>query len=174
MKNLIHIYTGDGKGKTTAAVGLSIRFAGNDGNVLFTQFLKDEESSELGVLQKIEGIEVDICSEFFGFYWKMNDETKKRAREVYSQHLRRIVQRVLREEYQMLVLDEIVVAYHYDFIDREFLLDFLRQKPDHLEVVMTGRYPEPELMEVADYISEIIKVKHPYDQGIESREGIER
>ena len=84
MKNLIHIYTGDGKGKTTAAVGLTIRYAGSGGKVLFSQFLKDNKSSELCILKRIDEIEVVLCQETFGFYSRMDEETKRKAKEVYS------------------------------------------------------------------------------------------
>jgi cob(I)alamin adenosyltransferase len=174
MKSLIHIYTGNGKGKTTAAVGLSIRYAGCGGKVIFSQFLKDNKSSELNILNKIDAIQLVLCDEFFGFYSNMNDETKEIAKNVYSKYLRKIIDITMNRDTQMLVLDEVISAYNYNLIDREFLLDFLRNKPDQLEVIMTGRNPEKELMELADYVSEIVKVKHPYDKGIHARVGIEK
>lgn len=174
MKNLIHIYTGDGKGKTTAAVGLSIRYAGCGGKVIFSQFLKDKISSEHNILNKIDAIQLVLCDEFFGFYSKMNDETKEKAKAVYSKYLRNIIDMAIHQDIQMLILDEVIGAYNYNLIEREYLLEFLRNKPDQLEVIMTGRNPEKELLELADYVSEIIKVKHPYDKGIQARVGIEK
>lgn len=174
MQNLTHIYTGDGKGKTTAAVGLSIRCAGSGGEVLFTQFLKDNKSSELSLLQKIENITVILCDETFGFYSRMEEETKKRAKVVYHNYLQTIIEKVRQQEYVMLVLDEIIGAYNYNLIDRKLLLEFLQGKPDGLEVVMTGRNPHKELVELADYVSEIVKVKHPFDKGVIARRGIEK
>ena len=174
MKNLIHIYTGDGKGKTTAAVGLSIRYAGCGGKVLFSQFLKDNKSSELNILDKIDAIQLVLCDESFGFYSKMNDETKEKAKAVYGQFLRKIIDMATNQDVQMLVLDEVISAYNFNLIDREYLLEFLRNKPDQLEVIMTGRNPAKELLELADYVSEIVKVKHPYDKGIHARVGIEK
>lgn len=174
MNSLIHIYTGNGKGKTTAAVGLSVRNAGSGGKVIFSQFLKDKKSSELHILNKIEGIELVLCDEFFGFYSKMNDETKDRAKVVYNNYLRKIIDLVTQQDIQMLILDEVIGAYNYDLIEQEVLLHFLRNKPDQVEVVMTGRNPGKELLELADYVSEINKVKHPYDKGIQARVGIER
>ena len=174
MKSLIHIYTGDGKGKTTAAIGLSIRFIGNGGKVLFTQFLKDNKSSELSILNNLDGIELLLCEETFGFYSRMKEQTKERAEKVYRDYLNKIMEIVKNKDIQMLIMDEIIGAYNYNLIDKDTLLTFLKNKPEPLEVVMTGRNPEPELIELADYVSEIVKVKHPFDQGIYARMGIEK
>ena len=173
MKGCIHIYTGDGKGKTSAATGLAVRFAGAGGRVLFAQFLKDGKSGELSVLQSIDGIDVDVCRECFGFSFSMSEETREKAGAVYAEYLQRILERAADEDFGLLVLDEIIATYNQGFIDRQFLLDFLKNKPDELEVVMTGRNPANELLELADYVSEIRKIKHPYDQGILARKGIE-
>lgn len=174
MKGLTHIYTGNGKGKTTAAVGLGIRCAGSGGRVLFSQFLKDNKSSELSVLKGIENIQLELCGETFGFYFRMSEETKQQAKETYGNYLETILAAAGTGEYQMLIMDEIIATYHYEFIDRQRLLEFLRHKPEQLEVVLTGRDPAEELIELADYVSEIVKVKHPYDQGIPARKGIEK
>ncbi len=174
MRNLIHIYTGDGKGKTTAAVGLSIRYAGCGGKVIFSQFLKDNKSSEFNILNKIDAIQLVLCDELFGFYSKMNDETKEKAKDVYCKYLQKIIDMATKQDIQMLVLDEVIDAYNYNLVDREYFLEFLRNKPDKLEVIMTGRNPEKELLELADYVSEVVKVKHPYDKGIPARVGIEK
>ncbi len=173
MKGCIHIYTGDGKGKTTAATGLAVRFAGDGGRVLFSQMLKDGKSGEISVLDQIEGIDVDSCTECFGFSFAMSEETRQKAIETYTAYLGRILERAVSESYGLLILDEIIAAYNLSFIDREMLIHFLDEKPQELEVVMTGRNPAPELLERADYVSEIRKIKHPYDQGILARKGIE-
>lgn len=171
---MIHIYTGNGKGKTTAAVGLSIRCAGSGGQVIFAQFLKDRKSSELKILENIEEIQLELCEEFFGFYSKMKEETRGKAREAYSRYLRRVIDNAIVQKAQMLILDEIIPAYRYDLVEREYLIQFLQNKPEELEVVMTGRNPEEELVALADYVSEIVKIKHPYDKGLPARVGIER
>ena len=173
MSGLIHIYTGDGKGKTTAACGLAIRFAGCGGKVLFSQMLKDGSSGEIRVLRQVDGIDVDACEECFGFSFSMTDEVKKKAVETYSAYLEHILERAQSGEYGLLVLDEILSAYNLEFVNGTALLEFLKKKPDGLEVVLTGRNPAPELTELADYISEIQKIKHPFDEGVIAREGIE-
>lgn len=174
MKGLIHIYTGSGKGKTTAAVGLGVRCAGNGGKVLFTQFLKDNKSSELRILKQVENIHLELCGETFGFYFTMTEETKQKAKETYGNYLSGIIECVKTGDYRMLIMDEIIATYNFELIDRQMLLDFLHNKPEHLEVVLTGRDPAQDLIELADYVSEIVKIKHPYDQGIPARIGIER
>ena len=171
---MVHIYTGDGKGKTTAAVGLSVRFAGTGQKVVFTQFLKDNTSGELKILGNMEGMTLVLADEAFGFYYLMTEEEKVRAAKVYDQLLRRAVKAAEEQKAGMLVLDELLVAYQYEFIDRKWFLEFLKNRTENLEVVMTGRDPAPELLEEADYISEIKKVRHPYDKGVPARDGIEK
>lgn len=174
MKGLIHIYTGNGKGKSTAAAGLAVRCAGSGRKVLYTQFLKDNSSSELNVLEAIENISLVMSPKCFGFYWKMTESQKDEARRTYSSLLESAVRQATEGGFSMLVLDEIIAAYNFDLIDRHFLLSFLENRPEGLEVVMTGRDPAEELVALADYVSEIKKIKHPYDKGICAREGIEK
>ncbi len=173
-KGLIHIYEGDGKGKTTAAVGLCVRCAGSGRKVIFSQFLKDNQSSELKVLKSIEDIQVITAEKTFGFYFNMSEDEKEEAKEVYNRLLIQVIKQASREECDMLVLDEIMAAYSNQLIDRNYLLDFLKNKPYQLEVVLTGRNPAKELVELADYVSEVKKVKHPFDVGISARDGIEK
>lgn len=173
MKGLIHIYTGDGKGKTTAGVGLAIRFAGSGGRVLYTQFLKNDTSSELSILDALEPITFLPSGKSFGFTFRMSEETRQQAAAHYTAYLEQIIREVEQQSYGLLVLDEILVADREHFIPHDRLLSFLSHKPDTLEVVMTGRNPARDLCELADYISNIKKQKHPFDQGIPARKGIE-
>ena len=138
---LIHIYCGEGKGKTTCAVGLTVRASGYGLKVLFMQFLKTGKSSELKVLSGLEGVDILETTPVTKFSFQMTDEEKEETRRISAK--------------------EIAV------------IDFLKNKPEHLEVVLTGRYPSDELVELADYVSRIDKVKHPYDRGIKARKGIE-
>ena len=170
---LIHIICGNGKGKTTAAIGLSIRAVGRGRKVLIARFLKDNDSGELPVLATIPGIDLVPITKEFGFTWKMSNDVRQKAKEYYSEYLIRVLTKAKEEEYDLLILDEMLAAYNYEFIDREYLVDFLTHKPEGIEVVMTGRNPSSELVELADYVSEIQKVKHPFDVGIPAREGIE-
>ncbi len=173
MSGLIHIYEGDGKGKTSAGVGLSVRCAGSGQKVLYTQFLKDDKSSELKVLEQIEGIHVVRCTETFGFVFCMNEETKARAKAYYTEHFRKISKMAVDEGCRLLVMDEMIATYNLNMVNQEEVLEFLKNKPEELEVVMTGRDPAEELVELADYVSRVTKIKHPFDKGIPARVGIE-
>lgn len=172
-KRLIHIICGDGKGKTTAAIGLSVRAAGRNQKVLIARFLKSNDSGELITLEKIEQITVLPVTKFFGFTWQMNEEQIQEAKEYYNDTLKQAIFLAAEEEYDLLILDEILSVYNYGFIEHAILLDFLANKPKKLEVVMTGRDPKEELCDLADYISEVKKIKHPFEQGVPARIGVE-
>ena len=170
-KGLIHIYCGDGKGKTTAAVGLAIRCASAGKKVLFAQFLKNGHSSEIHVLKTIEGIQTFHCHTVSGLFSRMSAEQQQIAKKDYSNFFTTLLSYA--KDFDVFILDECISASNHGVIDSSQLIDFLIHKPDHLEVVLTGRNPMPELLECADYITEMKKQKHPYDQGIPARKGIE-
>ena len=170
---LIHIYCGDGKGKTSAAIGLAVRAAGSGMNVLFARFLKNEFSGELKILDEIPRIKVLHLERSYGFFQTLNEEEQKEVREMYAGLWMRIVEETAEGSWDVLVIDEFMAAYRYGLIDRDESLRFLRGKPGYLEVVLTGRDPDQSLVELADYVSEIRKVKHPFDRGIRARKGIE-
>ena len=172
MAGLIHIYCGDGKGKTSAAAGLAVRAAGAGRQVLFTQFLKNGDSSELSVLRALENVEVFVCDARHGFLWKMGENERAQAKQDYSALLEAALEKA-RRGVDLLVLDEAVSACNLGVIEEKKLLDFLREKPSELEVVLTGRYPSASLIERADYVTEMKKLRHPYDRGVGARRGIE-
>ena len=173
VQGLIHIYCGDGKGKTSAAVGLAVRAAGRGEKVLFARFLKNEDSGELNVLDAIPEIDVIHLDKVYGFFYRLNEEEKEEARKTYGDLWKEILGRISDEAYGVLVMDEFMAAWQYGLIPQEEALTFLKEKPDSLEVVLTGRDPDDRLVELADYVSEIRKVKHPFDRGIRARKGIE-
>ena len=172
-RGMIHIYCGDGKGKTTAATGLALRAAGCGMKVLFARFLKNENSGELSILDSVPEIEVLHLERSYGFFNTLTDEEKEEVRQMYGQLWDLIKEKISGGQFQMLVIDEFMAAYRYGLIGREEALDLLTGKPEALELVLTGRNPGPELTELADYVSEIRKVKHPFDHGIMARRGIE-
>lgn len=174
MEGLIHIYTGTGKGKTTAAAGLSMRFAGSGGKVLFTQFLKNDDSSELLIMKQIENIIFLPSNGYFGFTRSMTQKVRESARQHYNNYFTEILGEVSCNNYGLLVLDEIIAADNAGLLAHDRLIGFLKNKPDNLEVVLTGRSPSEDLQDMADYISDIVKVKHPFDKGIPARTGIEK
>ncbi len=170
---LIHIYCGEGKGKTTCSVGLTVRAAGYGLNVLFMQFLKSGNSSELKVLKSLPNVTVMGTKPIKKFSFQMTEEELKETREINGQQFKEMCEMLKDGKYDMLVLDESLGSIEAGLLDEELIVDFLRNKPEHLEVVLTGRYPTDDLVELADYVSRIDKVKHPYDQGIPARAGIE-
>lgn len=172
-KGLIHIYCGDGKGKTTAAVGLAVRAAGTGKKVLFVRFLKNESSGELKILDSVPEIQVIHLEKSFGFYNTLSEKEKEEAKAFYSALWEETVRLASEGEFELLVIDEFMAAMNYGLIPDAEAVKFLKEKPEYLEVVLTGRAPDRRLVEMADYVSEVRKVKHPYDRGISARRGIE-
>lgn len=171
---LVHIYCGDGKGKTTAAVGLTVRAQGFGLKVLFMQFLKDGNSSELNVLKKLDNVEVLGAKPIKKFTFQMSKEEIEETKEMSAKQLKEAEEKVMNGDYNLLVLDEALGSIEAGVLDEQLILDFLKNKPEKLEVVITGRIPSDNMIEAADYVSRIEKVKHPYDQGIPARKGIEK
>ena len=174
MFGLTHIYYGDGKGKTTAAVGLAVRCAGRGNKVLLVQFLKSRDSGELYSLAKLPDIEVMRGKESKKFTFQMNDEEKHALLLEHNKMFDMVLAKVRSGNYALLVLDEVIGAINARVFDENRLIEFLLNKPENLEVVMSGRNPSARLIELADYVSEVRKVKHPMDRGIMAREGIEK
>ena len=174
MFRLIHIYCGDGKGKTTAAVGLAVRCAGRGNKVLLVQFLKSRDSGELYSLAKLPDIEVMRGKESKKFTFQMNEEEKHALLIEHNKMFEQVLAKIKNGGYSLLILDEVIGALNAKVFEMPKLIEFLRHKPENLEVVLTGRNPAPELVEIADYVSEMRKVKHPMDKGIMAREGIEK
>jgi cob(I)alamin adenosyltransferase len=172
VKGRLHIYCGDGKGKTTAAMGLAVRAAGNGMKVLVCQCMKDGSSSEVAMLEKL-GITYRCCTERFGFFWNMTDEQKKKAAEAYTNLFREVMEMAEKEHYDLLVIDEFMSAYNHGLIDQKTALKALLHRPEWLEMVLTGRQPGEEILKLADYVTEMRKIKHPFDEGLPARKGIE-
>ena len=124
-KSLVHIYCGDGKGKTTAATGLAVRMAGYGKKVLFARFLKNENSGELKILDRIPEIEVMHLSRSFGFYNKLNEQEKEEWKQTYKELWKKIKEKVKNGSYDLLVMDEFLHAIRYDLVTEEEILKFL-------------------------------------------------
>ena len=173
-KGLIHIYCGDGKGKTTAAMGLAIRAAGREKKVFITQFLKSGKSGELVSLEKLKEYITFLPGRPVNkFVWNMNDEEKMDAKREHTARFKEIIDIIKNEDYDLLILDEIIATINNGFIELNEVIDFLKNKPETLEVVMTGRDPKEKLIELANYVTEMQCMKHPFKEGIPSRVGIE-
>ena len=173
MRGCVHIYCGDGKGKTSSAVGLAVRASGRGKKVLIVRFLKTEDSGEVEVLRKIPGITVTPCDRTFGFVFRMNEEQKREAGAYFQSRFENAVKTAVEDGVDLLVLDEILASCNYGMVREVDVAEFLRNRPAEMEVVLTGRDPSDRLIALADYVSEIKMVKHPYTQGIGAREGIE-
>lgn len=172
-KGLIHIYCGDGKGKTTAALGFIMRACGHDWRILFLQFLKNQPTGELKILEQLPNVSVLRGKEGNVFSFRMSEEEKIKSKVIHDENLRKAIELVTKEHFDLLVLDECLGACDKALLDDTLLLDFLKNKPKDLEVVLTGRNPKAELLTLSDYVSEIKKIKHPYDKGIMARVGVE-
>lgn len=170
---LIHLYCGDGKGKTTAAVGLALRCVGHGGKVTFAQFLKDGTSGECRLLAAMEGVTALSANPSRKFYRRMTDLERIQTADAIRRTFTAATAFAVREQVNLLILDEICAAIQYDFLEEAKVLSFLDGKPTTLEVVLTGRKTSDEIVKRADYITEMVKRRHPFDRGIVAREGIE-
>ncbi|MCD8005299.1 MAG: cob(I)yrinic acid a,c-diamide adenosyltransferase [Oscillospiraceae bacterium] len=168
---MLHIYCGDGKGKTTAAMGLAIRAAGHGRKVVVAQFLKGNNSGERVILAAQPNIQCLPVPETMKFTFEMTEEEKERAWQETADSFDLAAR--LGREADLLVLDEACAAISTGMLSLDRVLDFLDSRPPELEVVITGRDPDPELLNRADYVTEMRKVKHPFDHGQNAREGVE-
>lgn len=170
---MIELYCGDGKGKTTAAVGLAVRAAGHDIPVVFAQFLKNDTSGEIASLRKLDKVKIihPVCS--YGFVSSMTCEQKLETKKENNKILVKIKEFAVRHEKSVVILDEVVHAINFDLIDKSAVKELLDIGKTDIEIVMTGRNPADDLIEVSDYYTEFINKKHVYDRGITAREGIE-
>ncbi len=174
MKGLVHIYTGGGKGKTTAAIGLGIRAYGRGFKVLMVQFMKGMMTGEIKTLQMLEpGFVLKRGTEVKKFTWQMSPEELDEISKAEQKMFEDIISEVSDSECQMLILDEIINSVSCGLISTQKVLGFLKNKPDELEVILTGRNAPQELLDFADYVTEMKEVKHPFNKGIPARKGIE-
>lgn len=168
-----HIYYGDGKGKTTAAIGLAVRAAGSKMKVLFVQFLKTEFAGERHILSHTENVTLTFCPLELKFTFDMDDKEKAQAAKIFKGIFDNAVTTALTEKYDMVVLDEVFEAINAHMLSESEVYEFITNAPSSMEIVMTGHNPPQKFMDCADYITEFKKIKHPYDRGITGRIGIE-
>ncbi len=174
MEGLVHVYTGDGKGKTTAAVGLGVRAYGRGMKVLLIQFLKGMETGELRAVKAFgSGFEIARSKEIVKFTWQMDEHERKETEKMQVKLFEKAQIAAAGGEKNLIILDEIMAAIKAGMIRKEDVLKFVENKPANVELVLTGRQAPKELIELADYVSEIKAVKHPMEKGIKARKGIE-
>ena len=169
---MIQTYFGNGKGKTTAAVGMSVRCAGCDNKVLFVQFLKNNDSAEFKILEKINGIDILYSDERYELYDNLNKERTSAFKKAYKKLLFEDA-RAIAGCYQMVVLDEVLDATEYGYIDEDELIELLLEIKEHSEIILTGHNLTERIKNESDYISEIKEISHPYKKGIFARKGFE-
>lgn len=170
-KGLLIVYTGNGKGKTTAAIGMAVRAAGHGLPVCFIQFIKGSwHYGEIDGCKRFDGL-IDLHVMGRGFTWKSENiaEDTRLAREAWDFAREAISS----QRYHSVVLDEFTYLLHYGMLDVEECLDFLQNRPDQQHVLITGRYAPPSLVEAADLVTEMQAIKHPYASGIKAQQGIE-
>ena len=170
---MIHIYCGDGKGKTTRAFGLALRAAGRGRKVLITQFLKSGDSGERAAIAHVPGVTLLEVPERMKFTFRMTEEEKISFGAQMKALLEQTRAVVEKGELDMLVMDECCAAVAKGLLPLEDVLSLLDSVPEALEVIITGRNPDPALVERADYITEMKKIRHPFDKGVAARKGIE-
>lgn len=169
---MIQTYFGNGKGKTTAAVGSTVRCAGCRNKVLFVQFLKNNDSAEFNVLSEIEGIDVLCSDEHYELYDNRNKDRTPALTKAYNKLLFEDTKNKA-DNYQMIILDEILDAVEYGYISEDNLLELLAELKAHSEIILTGHNLTEKIADESDYISEIKEINHPYTKGVSPREGIE-
>lgn len=170
---MLHIYHGEGKGKTTAAMGLALRAAGRGQKVVIAQFLKGSDSGERYALAILPTVTLLPVPDRVKFSFRMNEEERQEASERFEGLCRTCEEAMSRGEVQMVILDEACAAVTSGLLPLERLLALLDNVPEEVEVVVTGRNPALELLERADYITEMKLTRHPYQKGIRARKGIE-
>ena len=171
-QGFVQIYTGNGKGKSTAAIGQAVRAAGFGLKTYIAQFMKEYPYNELNSLKKLSEW---ITIEQFGgdeFVYKKELPGKDEL-EKASKGLQIAREKMLSGEYDLIILDEAIVAIYFKLIETKELIEFIKVKPDNVELILTGRYCPSELIDAADLVTEMEEVKHYYQKGITSRRGIE-
>lgn len=168
---LIQVFTGNGKGKTTAALGEALRACGHNYNVLIVQFMKgDIKYGEVKIASKVPNLELkQFGLPTFVKRGAPSDEDLKLARDGFEYAKSAIENK----KYDMVILDEINVAIDYGLLKLEEVLSLLRKRPGGVEIILTGRYAPKEIIEIADLVSDVKEVKHPYQKGILARKGVE-
>lgn len=173
MKGLLHIYIGDGKGKTTAALGLALRASGVGMRVLYCQFLKSETSNELNALALLPNITVLKGEPTDGFLFFMDEERRNIALKSAQARLDMVYTHIKSGEYNLVVLDEFLWLLDTDLMPIEKACAFISSRSPSCELVLTGGHAPDDLIALADYVSDIHKIKHPFDKDIPARPGIE-
>jgi cob(I)alamin adenosyltransferase len=167
----IQVYTGDGKGKTTAALGLALRASGYGLKVFIAQFIKGMKYNEIKSLERFQD---NVTVKQYGNGCFIRKEPSETDLEIAKNGLREIRQVITSGSYDVVILDEINVAIYFNLLKVEDVVELLNIKPEKVELVLTGRKITPEILEMADLVTEMKEIKHYYTKGVIAREGIEK
>ncbi len=170
-KGYVHVYTGNGKGKTTAALGLALRAAGAGLSVFIAQFLKSGDSSELAALKKISN---NVTVKQYGSGRFVRGKPSEEDISMTRLGLKEAAEAIRSGQCQLVILDEANVAASYDLIGVEDIVNLINTKPDGVELVITGRGADQRIIEKADLVTEMREIKHYYQKGVKARTGIEK
>jgi len=170
LEGLVQVYTGPGKGKTTAALGLGMRAAGHGYRVYMIQFLKSAKRyGEYKSIKKIKNFKIKS----YGLKEFATPNTAKEYKRLSKNALKHAIKMIQSEKYDIVILDEINFAATLGYIKLEDVIQLIEQKPKSVEIVLTGRYASKKIIEKADLVSVIKEIKHPYQKGVKARKGIE-
>lgn len=173
-KGYIQVYTGNGKGKTTAAVGLAVRAAGDGLKVYMVQFLKGGKSGELESAKKLSpNFQIFRFEKPRGFFWTLNDEEKRELKSEIDNAIEFCFSSLKSGECDILIMDEIMGALANNLVSEETLLKLLKGKPDNVEIILTGRNVPQSILNEANLVTEMKDIKHYFNEGVPAREGIE-
>ena len=170
MKGYVQVYTGDGKGKTTAALGLSLRAAGAKLKVFFAQFVKGMDYSELEAVKRYDDF---ITLRQYGRGAFIHGEPTKEDFDAAKKGFDELKGVILSGRYSLVIIDEANIAIYYKLFSVEDLIGLINEKPEHVEIVITGRKADPRIIERADLVTEMKEIKHYYNKGVKARKGIE-
>ncbi len=168
---MLMVFTGEGKGKTTAALGQALRRLGWGGRVLLIQFLKGQEYGEIKALKKLFSNQVKV------FQTGPSEICSLKEREVHLEPVRKgwnfFLSELKNEAYDLVIFDELNLVLAEDLLPQEEVLGFLKRNKDKLDIILTGRYAPTGLIEIADLVTEMVEVKHPFKKGVMAKKGVE-
>lgn len=170
---LVHVYTGDGKGKTTSAIGLAVRALGCGMKVCYVSFHKHPELYGYTEMESLKQLGADVLNFAKGHPHLDKTLDSNSIKAEAKQGIHKVRELIHKTKYDLLILDEVIISVRDGYIEEQELLLFINEKPETLELILTGRAATDAIIEVADYVSFVKKIKHPFDNGVSSRKGIE-
>ncbi len=173
FKGYVQVYTGNGKGKTTAALGLALRAAGNGMKTYIAQFMKKREYNEIISIKKYLNDYIEV--EQFGLpEFHHSGKVSKEERKCAMHGVEAVKKAIDSKKYNIVILDEVNVLLYFKIIDKKYILEIIKNKPENMELILTGRYAPEEIMEKADLITEMKEIKHYFTENVHARNGIEK